>query len=121
MTCFKNGAFMAKKPVLPIGLNWNGNKYCDLSYVSTQSELAMIIHIGCCQFINFCHVYINDIYYPTKNEQENLNLYAENVRKVIAKSLHKGLRKDQKFNLTPHSLSDFMLFKKSRGYTTKLF
>ena len=86
MTCFKTGAFMAKKPVLPVGLNWNGNKYCDLSHVSTQNQLAMIIHIGCCQFINYCRVYINNVYYPNQNEKENLNLYAENVRK-IAKSL----------------------------------
>ena len=118
MTCFKAGAFMAKKPVLPIALNWNGNKYCDLSYVSTQSELAMIIHIGCCQFINFCRVYISNVYHPNIDEQENINLFANNVRNVIAENMKKG---NEDFQCTPHSLSDFMLFRNSVSSQSRVY
>ena len=115
MTSFKNGAFIARKAVLPVALNWNRNKYCDLSYVSNRNELAMLIHVGFCQFINYCDVYINDVYKPNENEKRNLYLFGNNVRNVIAKSLKKGLNtaKGQRFECTPHSYADYVLFMKS--------
>ena len=107
LTAFKAGAFIPKATILPISLNWNANKYVDHSYVAEMSDLSLIIYCGCCQFINFCHVYVSNEYTPNTAEQNDISLFAENVRNLIASNLKKNALK---FECTPHSVGDYMLF-----------
>ena len=105
---------MAKQKVLEISLNWSRNKSCDLSFVSDVNVLAHIIHVGCCQFVNYCHVDIHHVHSPSTDEQNDVALFAENSRKYVVRSLNKyNLDRSQPIIATKHSYSDWTLLQKA--------
>ena len=76
--------------------------------------MAHIIHVGCCQFINYCHVDIHHIHSPSMEEQFDVALFAENSRKYVLRSLNKyNIDKKQPIIGTKHSYSDWRLLHKA--------
>ncbi|KAI7729338.1 hypothetical protein M8C21_004792 [Ambrosia artemisiifolia] len=60
---FKTGAFLSKAPVLP----------------------ARHVILLLCQFVNYMTVTKLPVYYPSQEEKDNPKLYAENVRRLMAR------------------------------------
>ena len=122
VTSFKTGAFAAKEKVLEVSLNWSRNKHCDVSHVSNVNVIARALHIGCCQFINYCHVDICGAHTPDEAECGDLNLFAENSRKTIVSSLNRIAKQygmtqygPTPITATDHSFSDWILLSKAMG------
>ena len=110
----KKGAYLAKQKVLEISMNWSKNKSCDLSFVADVHGLAHILHVGCCQFINYCHLDVKNEHIPNLEERENINLFANNSRKIILESLNKyNTNSTLPIVATPHSYSDFYLLREA--------
>jgi len=114
VTSFKTGAYLAKQKVLEVSLNWSRNKSCDLSFVSDINPVAHVLHVGCCQFINYCHVDIHHEHMPNEDERNDVTLFALNSRKMVLRSLNT-------YNVDPlrpvvgtkHSYSDWYLLQKA--------
>eukprot|EP01083_Nonionella_stella_P282661 961845_1 len=110
VTSFKTGAYLAKQKVLEVSLNWSKNKHCSFGFVSDVSVLARIVHVGCCQFINYCHVDIYNEHTPTDKERMDIGLFAENSRQMVVRSLNRyNVKPSQPVVATPHSYSDWKL------------
>eukprot|EP01084_Bolivina_argentea_P068557 124797_1 len=113
ITSFKAGPFLSKQPVLPVAMNWSSNRNCDVSYVDL-SELVILLHVGCCQFINYCHLILLPEHVPNDREKNNVKLFASNNRKRIINALNKHNKNPHMHVIgTKHSYSDFVLLKTS--------
>lgn len=79
---FKTGAFLAKVPVLPVILKYPYERFSP-AWESISGVRHVILLL--CQFVNNMTVTRLPIYYPSQEEKDNPKLYAENVRKLMAR------------------------------------
>ncbi|XP_071733241.1 lysophospholipid acyltransferase LPEAT1-like [Rutidosis leptorrhynchoides] len=79
---FKTGAFLAKAPVLPVILKYPYERFSP-AWDSISGVRHVILLL--CQFVNFMTVTRLPVYYPSQEEKDNPKLYAENVRKLMAR------------------------------------
>ncbi|KAD4888778.1 hypothetical protein E3N88_20851 [Mikania micrantha] len=81
---FKTGAFLSKAPVLPVILKYPYRRFSPawdtISGVSRRHVILLL-----CQFVNNITVMRLPLYYPSQEEKENPKLYAENVRRLMAR------------------------------------
>ncbi|XP_058069121.1 lysophospholipid acyltransferase LPEAT1-like isoform X2 [Magnolia sinica] len=79
---FKTGAFLSKTPVLPVILRYPYERFSPAwDTISAVRHVILLL----CQFVNYMEVTYLPIYYPSKQEKEDLKLYASNVRKLMAR------------------------------------
>ncbi|KAH9257901.1 hypothetical protein BASA81_003920 [Batrachochytrium salamandrivorans] len=104
---FKMGAFAAGKPVQPVALEWPRTLGFDMTWTNTgrHSRLVLALHL-LCQPVVRCRVHFLPVYRPNLEEQQDAELFARNVRQVIADKL--GLP------TTGHSIEDMFLAKEAR-------
>eukprot|EP00127_Corallochytrium_limacisporum_P003099 Clim_evm28s146 gene=Clim_evmTU28s146 len=82
---FKAGAFLPGLPVQPFLVTYD-NKFSDLGW-TVGSSLPWMIYRSMTQFHNYCKIEFLPVYYPDEAEQEDPKLYAENVRRVMARAI----------------------------------
>jgi lysophosphatidylcholine acyltransferase / lyso-PAF acetyltransferase len=99
LTTFKAGAFIPGKPVLPVAMTYP-NKYFDLFYGNDYGTLALFWR-SLCQVINYTRIDYLPVYTPTEAEQADAQLYANNVRQVLANHM--------KLPTTEHDYADMRL------------
>ncbi|KAJ3585306.1 hypothetical protein NHX12_014027, partial [Muraenolepis orangiensis] len=83
---FKPGAFLAGVPVQPVLLFYPNKKDTMRWTYKGTSWLAAIWHTTCQVYTNVTVEYL-PVYTPSQEEKDEPSLYAENVRKLMAKSL----------------------------------
>ncbi|KAK6115848.1 hypothetical protein DH2020_008117 [Rehmannia glutinosa] len=79
---FKTGAFLAKTPVLPIILRYPFQRFSP-AWDSISGVRHVILLL--CQFANYIEVTKLPVYHPSEQEKEDPKLYAENVRRLMAR------------------------------------
>ncbi|GER44315.1 acyltransferase [Striga asiatica] len=79
---FKTGAFLAQSPVLPIILRYPFQRFSP-AWESISGARHVILLL--CQFANYIEVTKLPVYYPSEQEKADPKLYAENVRRLIAR------------------------------------
>ncbi|KAI3737025.1 hypothetical protein L2E82_27019 [Cichorium intybus] len=79
---FKTGAFLAKAPVLPVILKYPYERFSP-AWDSISGVRHVILLL--CQFVNNMSVIRLPVYYPSQEEKDNPKLYAENVRRLMAR------------------------------------
>ncbi|KAL7616304.1 lysophospholipid acyltransferase LPEAT1 isoform X1 [Lactuca sativa] len=79
---FKTGAFLAKAPVLPVILKYPYERFSP-AWDSISGVRHVILLL--CQFVNKMSVTRLPVYYPSQEEKDNPKLYAENVRRLMAR------------------------------------
>ena len=80
---FKTGAFTPGLPVQPVIVRYP-NAYCSPAY---QSSAAVSVIRLLTQFVNYAEVVYLPVYYPSPEEVADPELFAENVRTVMAEAL----------------------------------
>ncbi|KAM4705352.1 lysophosphatidylcholine acyltransferase 1 [Rhinophrynus dorsalis] len=83
---FKPGAFIPGVPVQPVVLRYP-NKMDTITWTWQGPGAMKILWLTLCQFHNFVEIEFLPIYTPSEEEKKNPNLYAKNVRRVMAKAL----------------------------------
>lgn len=102
---FKRGAFTSGQPVQPVALEWPNNEF-DMTWTAGgPSRFLLVLHLLCQPRINL-KVHFLPVYRPSPEEQANADLFANNVRDVIATALGVGV--------TNHSTEDMFLAKEAR-------
>ncbi|KAI3820192.1 hypothetical protein L1987_14050 [Smallanthus sonchifolius] len=79
---FKTGAFLAKAPVLPVILKYPYERFSP-AWESISGARHVILLL--CQFVNNMTVTRLPVYNPSQEEKDNPKLYAENVRRLMAR------------------------------------
>ncbi|XP_078149036.1 lysophospholipid acyltransferase LPEAT1-like isoform X2 [Carex rostrata] len=79
---FKTGAFLGGAPVLPMITKYPYQRL-SLAWESISGVPHAILVL--CQFINYMDVIKLPVYYPSEEEKRDPHLYANNVRKLIAR------------------------------------
>nr|GEY05389.1 lysophospholipid acyltransferase LPEAT1 isoform X1 [Tanacetum cinerariifolium] len=79
---FKTGAFLAKAPVLPVILKYPYERFSP-AWDSISGARHVILLL--CQFVNYMTVTRLPVYYPSQEEKDDPKLYAENVRRLMAR------------------------------------
>ncbi|KAK1436549.1 hypothetical protein QVD17_02330 [Tagetes erecta] len=79
---FKTGAFLAKAPVLPVILKYPYERFSP-AWESISGVRHVILLL--CQFVNYMTVTRLPVYYPSQEEKDNPKVYAENVRRLMAR------------------------------------
>ncbi|KAF3790677.1 Lysophospholipid acyltransferase [Nymphaea thermarum] len=79
---FKTGAFLPRCPVLPVIVRYPYTRFSP-AWESMSGVRHVILLL--CQFVNYIHVVRLPIYYPTEEEKNDPKLYADNVRRFMAK------------------------------------
>nr|XP_043616305.1 lysophospholipid acyltransferase LPEAT1-like [Erigeron canadensis] len=79
---FKTGAFLSKAPVLPVILRYPYQKFSPAWDTITGTRHVILL---LCQFVNYITVTRLPLYHPSQEEKENPKLYAENVRRLMAR------------------------------------
>ncbi|CAH9144767.1 unnamed protein product [Cuscuta epithymum] len=79
---FKTGAFLSKVPVLPVILSYPYQRFSP-AWDSIAGARHVILLL--CQFINHMEVIRLPIYFPSQQEKDDPKLYAENVRRLMAR------------------------------------
>ncbi|KAK3038142.1 hypothetical protein RJ639_029596 [Escallonia herrerae] len=79
---FKTGAFLSKAPVLPVILRYPYQRFSPAW--DTISGVRHVIFL-LCQFVNHIEVTWLPVYYPTQQEKDDPKLYADNVRRLMAR------------------------------------
>uniref|UniRef100_A0ACD5TA39 Uncharacterized protein n=1 Tax=Avena sativa TaxID=4498 RepID=A0ACD5TA39_AVESA len=79
---FKTGAFLARAPVQPVILRY---PYKRFSPAWDSMSGARHVFLLLCQFANYLEVVHLPVYYPSEQEKDDPKLYANNVRKLMAK------------------------------------
>ncbi|XP_020250148.1 lysophospholipid acyltransferase LPEAT1 [Asparagus officinalis] len=78
---FRTGAFLAKRPVLPVILRYPYRRFSPAwDSISGVRHVFLLL----CQFVNYIEVTRLPVYYPSEQEKEDPKLYACNVRKFMA-------------------------------------
>ncbi|CAH2283911.1 lysophosphatidylcholine acyltransferase 1 isoform X1 [Pelobates cultripes] len=83
---FKPGAFIPGVPVQPVVLRYP-NKMDTITWTWQGPGALEILWLSLCQFHNFVEIEFLPIYTPSEEEKRNPALYANNVRRVMAKAL----------------------------------
>ncbi|KAI7729726.1 hypothetical protein M8C21_020931 [Ambrosia artemisiifolia] len=79
---FKTGAFLSKAPVLPVILRYPYKRFSPAwDTISGRRHLILLL----CQFVNNMTVVRLPLYHPSQEEKEDPKLYAENVRRLMAR------------------------------------
>ncbi|EPS60904.1 hypothetical protein M569_13895, partial [Genlisea aurea] len=79
---FKSGAFLAGAPVLPVILRYPYQRFSPAwDSISGGRHLLLLL----CQFVNYLEVTHLPVYRPSEEERRNPKMYAENVRKLMAR------------------------------------
>ncbi|GLU04405.1 hypothetical protein SLE2022_215550 [Rubroshorea leprosula] len=79
---FKTGSFLASVPVLPVILRYPYQRFSP-AWDSISGVRHVIFLL--CQFINYIEVTRLPVYYPSQEEKDDPKLYANNVRRLMAK------------------------------------
>ncbi|GKC59241.1 hypothetical protein Tco_1086839 [Tanacetum coccineum] len=79
---FKTGTFLAKAPVLPIILKYPYERF-SRAWDSISGARHVILLM--CQFVNYMTVTRLPVYYHSQEEKDDPKLYAENVRRWMAR------------------------------------
>lgn len=79
---FKTGAFLARVPVLPVILRYPYRRFSP-AWDSMSGARHVVLLL--CQFVNHIEVTRLPVYYPSQEEKEDPKLYANNVRRLMAK------------------------------------
>ncbi|KAL8141155.1 hypothetical protein V2J09_007176 [Rumex salicifolius] len=79
---FKTGAFLARVPVLPVILKYPYRRFSP-AWDSMAGARHVILLL--CQFANYIEVTRLPVYYPSKEEKNDPKLYADNVRRLMAR------------------------------------
>lgn len=96
---FKAGAFSPGQPVQPVAIRYPYS-YLPITFTGDLKGPFLILRMMC-QFYNSCEVEILDPYVPSEAEQQDSELYADNVRLYIADHLGMGV--------SNHSVADSAL------------
>jgi len=84
---FKAGAFLPGKPVLPVALRYPF-KHFEMCWTGQFAfSMGMLVIRSMLQFVNHCEVVIFPPYIPNDDEVKDANLFAKNVRKLLAEEL----------------------------------
>ncbi|XP_026846430.1 lysophosphatidylcholine acyltransferase [Drosophila persimilis] len=83
---FKPGAFYPGVPVQPVLLKYP-NKYDTFTWTWDGPGVLRLLWLTMTQFYNRCEVEYLPVYQPNEAEMADANLYANNVREVMAKAL----------------------------------
>ncbi|KAM8721481.1 hypothetical protein ACLKA7_007370 [Drosophila subpalustris] len=83
---FKPGAFYPGVPVQPVLLRYP-NKYDTFTWTWDGPGVLRLLWLTMTQFYNRCEVEYLPVYTPSPAEVADANLYASNVRQVMAKAL----------------------------------
>lgn len=102
---FKRGAFSSGQPVQPVALEWPNNEFDVTWTAGGPSRVWLTLHLLCQPKINL-KVHFLPVYHPSEEEQLDADLFARNVRQVIADRL--------KIGVTNHSTEDMFLAKEAR-------
>ncbi|XP_022875394.1 lysophospholipid acyltransferase LPEAT1 [Olea europaea var. sylvestris] len=79
---FKTGAFLAKAPVLPVILRYPYQRFSPAwDSISGARHVLLLL----CQFVNYMEVTQLPVYCPSQQEKDDPKLYAENVRRLMAR------------------------------------
>eukprot|EP00419_Tripos_fusus_P056304 CAMPEP_0172812318 /NCGR_PEP_ID=MMETSP1075-20121228/9963_1 /TAXON_ID=2916 /ORGANISM="Ceratium fusus, Strain PA161109" /LENGTH=565 /DNA_ID=CAMNT_0013651855 /DNA_START=78 /DNA_END=1775 /DNA_ORIENTATION=+ len=105
LTQYKQGAFLAGEPVTPVLLRMPMNGDWDPSWVGNNRLNMLWVMRLMCQLANHCTVEVLDVYTPDWNERQDPQLYAENVRTLMADEL--GVDK------TEHAYDDVFLYQEA--------
>lgn len=100
---FRAGAFSPGTPLLPVLLRYPWQSF-DVSWVGQNRDYLWAVRCAL-QVVNYCEVEILEVYFPSDEEQDNAILFANNVRRVMAK--HAGLP------TTEHSYEDVLFYRES--------
>ncbi|CAK9178548.1 unnamed protein product [Ilex paraguariensis] len=79
---FKTGAFLSKTPVLPVILRYPYQRFSP-AWDSISGVRHVIFLL--CQFVNHIEVKRLPVYYPSQQEKDDPRLYADNVRRLMAR------------------------------------
>lgn len=102
LTLFKPGPFIAGKPVQPVVIRFP-NHYHDMLLKGGVKSLYRL----CCQFVNnMSYEYLSE-YVPSAEEKANPQLFASNVRALMAKTMGAMT--------TEHSFEDSQFLKKAKA------
>ncbi|KAH8287633.1 hypothetical protein KR054_010895 [Drosophila jambulina] len=83
---FKPGAFYPGVPVQPVLLKYP-NKYDTFTWTWDGPGVLRLLWLTMTQFYNRCEIEYLPVYTPSPDEVADANLYANNVREVMAKAL----------------------------------
>ncbi|XP_043833110.1 lysophosphatidylcholine acyltransferase 1 [Dromiciops gliroides] len=83
---FKPGAFIPGVPVQPVVLRYP-NKLDTITWTWQGPGALKILWLTLCQFHNFVEIEFLPVYTPSEEEKKNPALYANNVRRIMAKAL----------------------------------
>nr|XP_056718575.1 lysophosphatidylcholine acyltransferase 1 [Euleptes europaea] len=83
---FKPGAFIPGVPVQPVILRYP-NKLDTITWTWQGPGALKILWLTLCQFHNFVEIEFLPVYIPSEEERNNPSLYANNVRRVMARAL----------------------------------
>ncbi|KRX45543.1 Lysophosphatidylcholine acyltransferase 1 [Trichinella murrelli] len=83
---FKPGAFMTQLPVQPVCLRWP-NKYDFISWTWEGTAPLKLFWLSVCQLQTNLEIEFLPVYVPNEAEKGDANLYARNVRAVMARCL----------------------------------
>ncbi|KAK7898640.1 hypothetical protein WMY93_019493 [Mugilogobius chulae] len=83
---FKAGAFIPGLPVQPAVLRY-ANKLDTISWTWHAPGLPTLVWLSMCQLHNSFELEYLPVYTPSQEEKENPSLFANNVRKLMAKAL----------------------------------
>nr|AZM65198.1 lysophospholipid acyltransferase 7 [Vitellaria paradoxa] len=79
---FKTGAFLSKAPVLPVILRYPYERFSPAwESISGVRHVLFLL----CQFVNYLEVVWLPVYYPSQQEKDDPKLYADNVRRLMAR------------------------------------
>ncbi|KAL7207778.1 hypothetical protein ACSBR1_029680 [Camellia fascicularis] len=79
---FKTGAFLSKAPVLPVILRYPYQRFSPAwDSISGVRHILLLL----CQFVNYLEVTRLPVYSPSQQEKDDPKLYAENVRRLMAR------------------------------------
>jgi len=99
LIAFKPGAFLPGVPIQPVCMTYP-NTYCDLTW-PPNVNMGRTLFFTLCQFTNYMEVDYLPIYIPNDQEKTDAQLFANNVRDVMAKALQQPI--------TEHSYDDCKL------------
>ncbi|KAF5943262.1 hypothetical protein HYC85_020904 [Camellia sinensis] len=79
---FKTGAFLSKAPVRPVILRYPYQRFSPAwDSISGVRHIMLLL----CQFVNYLEVTRLPVYSPSQQEKDDPKLYAENVRRLMAR------------------------------------
>ncbi|CAH8578742.1 unnamed protein product [Schistosoma turkestanicum] len=84
---FKSGAFNAGVPVQPVIVRWP-NKVDSVTWVCEGPGVLKLLWLVMSQFNNRLEVEFLPVYQPNEDEQLDAELYANNVRRIMAERLN---------------------------------